>query len=335
MLQHLLHFVSTIAQATHAWSDKASRSSLAPPQQTPQHEATAAQLLSAAIGSTMSWCGAAAEPLLTAGALRCLHALASCALPLRLDTQPQALLEVTLVAMAGAHVAAAAAGGVAALSPCDSSEAGPASAGASHIGNAALMVQAYGLAFLGQACKQGWLQGNPVPSGLLPAVHSAVGMVASFLEQHQAAGRNLTIVACPAGGDALSPCCALAHACPGTHWRMSTADLAAAASAAAALLLWCGGPAGVNSVDASGSGVLHRLSAAGCGQVLVAYMAAAGPHLELTLRDARGADAATVARCVCRTRPVSYGIARMAQLVWFGCARSHPTHFVVPTRCRD
>lgn len=175
-----------------------------------------------------------------------------------------------------------------------------------HVANAALMVQVYGLSFLGQAAKQGWLQGTAVPPGLLPAVHVAVGMVASFLEQHQDAGADLTIAACPAGGYGVtggdtgnSACCPAAHACPGAHWRMGVPDLADAAAAAAVLLLWCGGPAGVNSVDASGSGILHRLSAAGCGQVLIGFMAAAGNHLDLRLRDGRGADAATVARCGC------------------------------------
>lgn len=231
--------------------------------------------------------------------------------------------------MAGANAAAAVAGGVASVSPGNSTGAEPTPAGGAHAASAALMVQAYGLSFLGQACRQGWLlQGAAVPPGLLPAVHSAVGMVASFLEQHQAAAPDLSIVACPGGGggtvgDTNSPCCALAHTCPGAHLRMGVADLAAAASAAAVLLLWCGGPTGVNSVDASGSGMLHRLSAAGCGQVLVAYMAAAGPHLDLKLRDGHGADAATVARCD------SWGLDKCT--VFCGRPHFHPAHAVAST----
>ncbi len=52
---------------------------------------------------------------------------------------------------------------------------------------------------------------------------------------------------------------------------------------------------GVNQPDGSGTPLLHRWAAAGLAQAVAAFVAAAGPALDLGRRDAQGLTAIEVA----------------------------------------
>lgn len=74
--------------------------------------------------------------------------------------------------------------------------------------------------------------------------------------------------------------------------HLAGAEIAKFAAACATILRWraSAGPAsaGVNSVDSSGAGILHKLAALGFHDSLLAYLGVAGREANLELRNASG-----------------------------------------------